>query len=73
MNEDKVTEILEGFEISEDKIVQIISQLKERFKNETVKISTKDNFLDLQIENEKDPLKKAALVASRISKSFEEE
>ena len=71
MNEDKIVEILEGQEIDDDKIAQIVIQLKEDSKTE-VSENVISTDIELQIENEKDPLKKAALVAREISKSFEE-
>ena len=69
---DKIIEILEGHDISEDKIVQIVSQLKESSENRVVKQVPSSNFLEAEIENEKNPLKKSALVAKMISKSFDE-
>lgn len=72
MNEDKITEILESHGIDEDKIIQIIDQLKEE---SDTKIS--DDFADINKtiveEDEKDPLEVAASVARMISKSLDEE
>ena len=69
-DDDKIIEILEGFEIEDDKIVQIVDQLKEEQKTKVP-----DLFPDVEkmIENEEDPLKRAALVAGKISRSFDEE
>ncbi len=70
-NEDKIIEILEGQSVDEDKIVEILDQLREGSKSDVFE-SVVSNNAELQIENEKDPLKKAALIAKRISESFDE-
>ena len=70
-NEEKMTEILEGYGIDEDKVTQIIDQLKEQISSKKSSEVIIDDFLEGQIEREKDPFKKSALIAKRISKSFE--
>jgi hypothetical protein len=72
MNEDKIIEILEGYDISEDKITQIVSQLKESSEEVPAEKIIANDLAELGIKNEKDPLKKAALIAGEISKSFDE-
>lgn len=72
MNEDKIIEILEGYDISEDKITQIVSQLKESSEEVPAEKIIANDLAELEIKNEKDPLKKAALIAGEISKSFDE-
>ena len=72
MNEDKIIEILEGYDISEDKITQIVSQLKESSEEAPAEKIIANDLAELEIKNEKDPLKKAALIAGEISKSFDE-
>ena len=75
-NEDKIVEILEDNEIEEDKAMQAMIKLSLIYGKPEVRISFKrhvdSELLKLQIENEKDPLKKASLIAKRISKSFDE-
>ena len=71
MNEDKIVEILEGLDVDEDKIAQVVSQFSEQPKSEDSTDVITDDFLEGQIEREKDPFKKSALIAKRISKSFE--
>ena len=72
MNEDKIVEILEGHDISEDKITQIVSQLKESSEEAPAEKIIANDLVELEIKNEKDPFKKAALIAGKISKSFDE-
>jgi hypothetical protein len=72
MNENKITEILEGHDISEDKIAQIVSQFSEQPKSEKSTDVVANDLLDFQIRNEEDWRKKTSLIAKRISKSFDE-
>lgn len=72
MDEDKIVEVLEGYDIPGDKITQIVDQLKEQFKEKPVEKIIANDLAELEIKNEKDPYKKAALVAGRISKGFDE-
>ena len=70
MNDDKIVEILEGQNVDEDKIVEILDQLREEHKT-VVPNFPSDNYGNM-VENEEDPLKRAALVAGKISRSFDE-
>ena len=72
MDENKMIEILEGYDIPEEKITHIVDQLKEQSEDRVVKQVPSDNFLEAELENEKDPLKRSALVAKRISRNFDE-
>lgn len=74
-NEDKIIEILEDNEIQEDAMIQIMNLL-ESSKNKQI-ISQSEEFLqkeetDKEIINEKDPFRKAAFVAQKISRSLDE-
>lgn len=71
-NEDKITEILEGLDVDEDKIAQIVDQLKGQFNVPVLNNELEDSLEQEFINSEKDPLKKASLIAKRISKSFDE-
>lgn len=73
MNEEKMIEILEGLDVPEDTISQIINQFAAQPVQKESYGAITDNFLEDQIERETDPFKKASLIAKKISKSFEEE
>jgi hypothetical protein len=72
MNEDKIVEVLEGHDIPGDKIAQIVDQLKEQSREKPVEKIIANDLAELEIKNEKDPYKKAALVAGKISNTFDE-
>lgn len=69
-NEEKITEILEGLDIEEDKIVQIVSQFSEQPKSEYSTDVVSNDLLDFQIRDEEDWREKASLIAKRISKNM---
>ena len=70
MNEEKITEVLEGLNVSEDKIVQIVDQLKGQLNVPVPNDEFEDSLERALIESEKDPFKRASLVAGKISREI---
>ena len=70
MNEEKITEVLEGLNVPEDKIVQIVDQLKGQLNVLVPNDEFEDSLGRAIIESEKDPLKKASLIAGKISREI---
>ena len=72
MNEDKLIEALENCEIPENKIIEIVSQMKNRDEIITKENIISNDNLDAEINREENPIKKASLIARRISKNLDE-